>query len=424
MSLLFSYYGDDFTGSTDALEALAANGVPSILFLGMPDASKLKQLSGYQAIGIAGDSRSRTPGWMEEHLPGIFEGIRALVPAVFQYKVCSTFDSSPRLGNIGVAMRIGRRVFGARCVPVVVAAPHLRRYVLFANLFAASADGIYRIDRHPTMRQHPVTPMHESDLRLHLAEQEEMDIESLNILALNGDAAETALEQLLAREPDAIVFDGLDERTELETGRLLWQRRAQHPFVTGSSGLTYSLIRNWREAGMVPRSVSPARAEPAGRLVVVSGSCSPITEKQIQYALRNGFEGIHMAHTRASEILRKGLEILARGRSVIVYSALGPQNLQGSLAGEELGRELGKLLRELTRQSGVRRAVIAGGDTASHAASQLGIHALTFAAVMAPGVPLCRAHAEEPWMDGLELVLKGGQVGNVDFFESVLKGRA
>ena len=81
---------------------------------------------------------------------------------------------------------------------------------------------------------------------------------------------------------------------------------------------------------------------------------------------------------------------------------------------------MGRLLRDLIEQSGIRRAVIAGGDTASHAGRQLGVHALTFAAPLTPGSPLCRAHSDLPALDGVEFTFKGGQVGQDDFFESVL----
>ena len=73
---LFCYYGDDFTGSTDALEALAANGVPSVLFLDPPDYDALAPFPDCQAIGVAGESRSRSPEWMSDHLPRIFKSLR------------------------------------------------------------------------------------------------------------------------------------------------------------------------------------------------------------------------------------------------------------------------------------------------------------------------------------------------------------
>jgi uncharacterized protein YgbK (DUF1537 family) len=423
MSLLFSYYGDDFTGSTDALEALAANGVSTVLFWGPPCPDHLARFSGYQAIGIAGESRSRSPEWMRQHLPGLFEHLRSFGAPLTQYKVCSTFDSSPGTGNIAEAMRIGREVFGSECVPVVVAAPHLRRYVVFGHLFAGQGDAVYRIDRHPTMSRHPVTPMRESDLRLHLRAQAPDCTGLLDLFSLTGPDPGSALDSIISRNARAVVFDGLDEHSELATGQLLWSRRGQHPFVAGSSGFTHALIRHWREAGLIPPQFSPPAATTANRIIVISGSCSPVTEAQIQSAMRDGFEGFHAPAMDRERLVSTALAALARGNSVVIYSALGARDLGGSMAGEELGCYLGSVLRELVVRSGARRAIIAGGDTSSHAASRLGIHALTFAAPMTPGAPLCRAHSDSPMMDGLELVLKGGQVGGPDFFRQVLKGQ-
>jgi len=86
---------------------------------------------------------------MSENLPRAFRWLQSHGSPICQYKVCSTFDSSPEIGSIGRALEIGQDIFGTQCVPVVVGAPHLGRYVAFSHLFAGSKDGIYRIDRHP-----------------------------------------------------------------------------------------------------------------------------------------------------------------------------------------------------------------------------------------------------------------------------------
>jgi uncharacterized protein YgbK (DUF1537 family) len=418
MALFFSYYGDDFTGSTDALEALSVHGVRTVLFPGIPSEAQLERFKEYDAVGIAGESRSRNPEWMRENLPGIFGFLRALNAPITQYKICSTFDSSPEIGNIAVAIAIGREIFGSGCVPVVVAAPHLGRYVLFGNLFATQSGTVYRIDRHPTMSRHPVTPMRESDLRLHLRAQGADSVDLIDVVTLTrADTCPTP------RNAYAIVFDGLDERTESETGRILWNQRASFPFAVGSSGLTHALMRQWRESGRIAPEFQPPEAEPVDRLLVVSGSCSPVTEEQIRSAERAGFESLHSVGVNRDELLGNALRALGRGRSIVIYSALGPADVKGSLGGEQLGQYLGDLMRDVILQSGVRRAIIAGGDTSSHAVTRLGISALTFAAVMAPGAPLCRAESDVARMHGLELVLKGGQVGSRNFFEQVRKGQ-
>src|ERR1700761_7397685 len=98
MALLYCYYGDDFTGSTDVLEQLAGNGVSAVLFPGTPTPAQMTRFSTCQAIGFAGDARSRSPEWMSANLPAIFTRMRELNPAIVQYKVCSTFDSAPDRG--------------------------------------------------------------------------------------------------------------------------------------------------------------------------------------------------------------------------------------------------------------------------------------------------------------------------------------
>ena len=117
----------------------------------------------------------------------------------------------------------------------------------------------------------------------------------------------------------------------------------------------------------------------------------------------------------------KAHRALQSGRSVVLYTALGPQT-RGEQYGEKLGSALGGLLRELVLSSGVRRDLIAGGDTATHSVKQLRLDALTFAAPLVAGVPLCRGHAASQ-LDGLELALKGGQIGPEDFFANVRDGR-
>jgi uncharacterized protein YgbK (DUF1537 family) len=422
---LYAYYGDDFTGSTDVLEGLAAGGLRSVLFLGPPSDEHLRRFGDCQAFGIAGDSRSRPPEWMGEHLPAIFARLRSFGAPVVHYKTCSTFDSSPQIGSIGRAMEIGRDVLKTPFVPIVVAAPHLRRYVVFGNLFAAAGDGvIYRIDRHPTMRQHPVTPMHEADLRQHLAHQTALRVDSIDLPTVQGGLMKRELASRLADGAAAVLFDGVERHDVEETGRLLWHFARQQPlFAVGSSGLTYGLAAAWKRENATPSCPTPRQPEPVDSLLVMSGSCSPVTERQIGHALRNGYEGIAIDGRTPESCVKETIAALRRTRKVVVYSSLGPLPAAVPARGDTLGRQIGSMLRQIIIESGVRRVVLAGGDTSSHAVSQLGLYALTWSASTQPGAPLCRAHSDSPQLDGLELVLKGGQVGTEDFFEQVREGQ-
>ena len=425
MALLYCYYGDDFTGSTDVLEQLASNGVSSVLFLGAPTAAQLARFSACQAIGFAGDARSRTPEWMSDNLPAIFTRMRDLGPAIVQYKVCSTFDSAPHRGNIGRALEIVREVFATPTVPIGVAAPHLGRFLFFGNLFAAGGKQVYRIDRHPTMAHHPATPMDEADLRLHLAKQTNLAIGLVDLRAFQAGKAREQFRQQAERGAAAVLLDGVDAAMLQQAGELLWGlTRASRPlFTVGSSGVTASLIAHWRSAGVIagePPSVTSTKAD---QILVISGSCSAVTEGQILWAKRQGFaclelDAAALAHGGSGAVetaIGLALPPLHAGRDTVLYTALGTP--AGLTHDKELGLALGRLLLALVQQTGVRRVVLCGGDTSSHAVQQLDLTALTFAGTLAPGAPLCRAHAEEATgLDGLELVLKGGQIGPEDFF--------
>jgi 3-oxoisoapionate kinase len=422
-TLLYAWYGDDFTGATDVLEALAVHGVPAVLFTRTPGERDIASFAHCRAIGIAGESRSRSPEWMSENLPAVFSAMRGLNAPVNHYKVCSTFDSSPQTGSIGRAIELGGKTFESHWIPVVAAAPRLGRFVLLANLFAESQGEIYRIDRHPTMQHHPVTPMDEADLRLHLARQTDIPLGSVDLRAFSSGRAEQKLGSELADGARAIVFDGLDAAMLQETASLIWRSAADQPiFAVGSSGLTHGLLNHWRALGCIGGMPLLPTAAPADRLLVLSGSCSPVTAQQIDIARGQGFAAFHV--NGASQWMTqtdKAVSALARGKSVVLYTALGSADHSGNF-GEENSRALGEMLHEILLRSRVGRIVIAGGDTASHAVSQLGLNALTFAAPIAPGAPLCRAYAPGSALDGLELVLKGGQIGSDNFFSMVRDG--
>ena len=422
---LYAWYGDDFTGSTDVLEALGVHGVESVLFTHTPSARDRAAFSHSRAIGIAGESRSRNPRWMSRNLPAIFRAMRRMGAPVNHYKVCSTFDSSPSVGSIGRAMEVGRAVFGPRAVPIVVGAPRLGRAVVYGNLFAEAEGVMYRIDRHPTMRRHPVTPMTEADLRLHLAKQTALQLSLIDAETFQANAAGRQFQAQADAGAEAIVFDGFSNAMLEETAHVIWQGARKHPiFAVGSSGLTSGLLLHWRSIGLVREAKTPARARPADRLLVLSGSCSPITAKQIRRAKQLGFGTWRLRDSAPSHTLAaNALQTLQRGNSVVLYTALGPQSADDR-RGEQIGPGLGEFLRRLILESGVRRVLIAGGDTATHAVKQLKLDALTFAASLAPGVPLCIGHAKDSPLHGLELALKGGQMGGEDFFVEVRDGRA
>jgi len=450
--LLLTFYGDDFTGSTDAMEGLAMAGVPAVLFLSPPDDEQIARYPGIAAVGVAGTSRSRTPDWMDRELPGIFRRLRDLGAPLCHYKTCSTFDSAPTVGSIGRAAEIGGDVFGG-AVLVLVGVPKHKRFVVFSNLFAAASFSgdreIFRIDRHPTMSRHPVTPMTEGDLRLHLARQTSRRIVGFDFLKMRTGDADAALDRVMAEEADLVVLDTFDEATTRVAGRLIAGRGAKRPtFLVGSSGVEYALTEHLTQAGLLPLLKPPGPARPAEKLAAVCGSCSPVTEAQIRWAEANGYALLGMDTVKAvesgenpafiGEMADAAVSALETHVGVILHTARGREDpridqtrealrkrgLGDAESAAVLGGICGRILRAIIARSGVRRVVLAGGDSSSYAAQALGIEALEVAASLVPGAPLCCVHAADPVVNRLEIVLKGGQVGDPDFFGHVLRGRA
>ena len=437
---LLAFYGDDFTGSTDAMEAMTAAGVPTVLFLSTPSADMLARFPHARCIGIAGSSRGRSPAWMDAELPKAFAALAALRAPILHYKVCSTFDSSPAIGSIGRAIELGTREMPGRWSPTIVGAPRLKRYQVFGNLFAA-VDGIgYRLDRHPTMSRHPVTPMGESDLRRHLAAQTTRRIELIDMLQLRQGAATQGVDALAGDDVPIVLIDVLDEKTLAEAGRLVWQQRGDGLFSASSSGLQYALAAHWRALGLLPKEPSLPRRSAVDSIAVVSGSCSPVTAAQIGWARGNGFRterlrlphalDEHMREAEIERVVTIAVQALQQGISPLIFSAEGPDDdtvarfdqlaQEAGLARPEAARRVGSTLAEVVKRLLERarptRVVVAGGDSSGEVASALDIEALTVSAGLSAGAPLCRAWSTNPDRDGLEIVLKGGQIGQADFF--------
>ncbi|EXL01775.1 four-carbon acid sugar kinase family protein [Brucella anthropi] len=438
--LLLSYYGDDLTGSTDVMEAMASNGVDTVLFMNVPDEELLSRFSHCKAIGLAGTSRSETPEWMQENLTPAFNWLKSLNTAIAHYKVCSTFDSAPHVGNIGKAVEIGKAIFNQAYVPLIVGAPQLKRYTAFGNLFAAYQGETYRIDRHPVMSHHPVTPMHEADLRVHLAKQTVLKTVLADLVALSAADANDRVNTIAKNADGMLLFDVDSHESQLQAGEQLWRLRPDAGwFVAGSSGVEYALLAAWAKAELIGTKKDFPLPGKADRIAVVSGSVSPTTERQIRHATASGFTGIDLnpldllgenGNQAIEAAIADGQKALQQGNSVILNTALGPSADRGTeidkIAGSrhQLARSLGFILRSLVERESLTRAVIAGGDTSSHALRELHVDALTTLLPLpqTPGSPLCTAHGAHAATNGLQIALKGGQVGSDGYFSQIRDG--
>jgi uncharacterized protein YgbK (DUF1537 family) len=448
---LLSYYGDDFTGSTDVMEALTINGVKTVLFLDVPTQEQLRQFPDVQAVGIAGTSRSMTPEQMKVALPPVFRGLETLQATFTHYKICSTFDSSPTLGSIGYAIELALETFAQTpsLIPLVVGVPVLLRYVVFGNLFASVQGITHRLDRHPTMSVHPATPMNEADLRLHLAKQTALSMHSINVLDL-AQEPQYLVEQLAGFEQEnetrIVLFDTLD-RAHLQTigQTLLEYHPTQTKFVVGSSGVEYALVEAWQQHGIVQAPATLPTVSPIEQLLVMSGSASPVTKRQIEtlQAKANAHliaidtaKLVHPDHAtqERERLVEESVRVLKAGHSLVLHTAIGSddprlnatrqafaeQGLDPTQTASVLGKQQGLIVNDILAQVSLPRVCIVGGDTSGHVAHAMGITALEFVASVAPGAPLCRATGVLPTSDGLEISFKGGQNGKEDYFLKLL----
>ena len=450
-TLRLAFYGDDFTGSTDALEVLAFAGLRCALFLDPPTREELATLGGFDAIGVAGDSRAMTPAEMDQALTPVFAALRALDAPVIHYKVCSTFDSAPHIGSIGRVMEIARKGFGAQAIPIVAGTPALKRYCTFGNLFARSGtDGkIYRIDRHPIMSAHPVTPMDEGNLLRHFARQTAMPLAGFFLPNFDDgrEALDRAWQAALDAAPAALLLDTATRAHLTEVGRLLdGYAKAHGPvFAVGSSGLEYAMTQWWAEQGALPAITrSFDRIQPAAPILAMSGSASPLSAAQIDAAIAAGFADIAIdaralidggEGARAfDDIVNRALDALRDGRSVVMHTARGPRDLrigemldalvaQGMTrddarhrGGRTLGQRLGAIADAVLKAEPLRRLILSGGDTSSQVTKVLGPDALEIDTRLTPGAPLCRVISEKPHLRELQVALKGGQMGDAGFF--------
>lgn len=449
--LLLAFYGDDFTGSADAMEALTINGVKTALFLGHPNEEKLKEnLSSLQAVGISGVSRTMTPSQMDDELPGQFALLNSLDPRLIHYKVCATFDSSPDIGSIGHAADIAFNVINPSAGVIVQGIPLLGRYIVFGNHFTVYGDQRYRLDRHPVMSKHPITPMGESDLRVHFAGMSKKSVGLIDLLHLDEpvESVSRRFDRCVENGHDIVLFDTLYDENLTKIGQLIHEKSAaSRIFAIGSSGFEYAMAWYWRAKGMVPEPQRFPSIGAAHKLIVVSGSAAANTAEQIRYALAQGFAGVALnthrlvdpqaAGDERKRVIGQALEHLGKDRNILLYTTMGPDDpvinktrerarrlgIEESETGKSIGRQLGLVLRELIKETGLRRLCVAGGDTCSYSLRQLDIHSLELLMPITPAAPICRASSDNSVFDGLEVASKGGQIGDRDYFIQVLEGR-
>ncbi len=408
---VYGWFGDDFTGATDTLATLAERGFRALLFLRVPTPEQWAAAGALDAVGIAGATRAMPPAEMAPVLDEAGRFLAGLGVRILHYKCCSTFDSAPHVGSIGAALAALRPHLPEGPVSIIGGQPNLGRYCLFGHLFAAAGDGaVHRIDRHPTMSRHPVTPMAESDLRRHLALQGLGPIALVDYRELEGPGS---------IEPDGADVTLFDVSRESDLAaiarRLRPGSRLRRPC---SSGRVRSPA--WRHSCGTSRS-GRARCEPVmrskGPVLALVGSLSPVTRAQVEAA--DGFERLPVDPVRLrdepayGEVLRdRALQALGHGDTMLVTASpdRAPDDPRA------VARATAGLLRAVMDRARIARLLVAGGDTATLAIEALDLWGLSYLAPLVEGAPLCRIHSAAASLDGLEVGPEGGQMGPPAFF--------
>jgi uncharacterized protein YgbK (DUF1537 family) len=412
---------DDYTGASDLANTLTRCGLRTVQTIGVPSVDlalpevdavvvSLKSRSIEASLAV---SRSRdAEKWMRQR------GARHVL-----FKICSTFDSTDA-GNIGPVMDALRADSGDAVVLVTPAFPETGRTVYQGNLFVGSVP----LNESP-LKDHPLNPMHDSNLVRVLARQSRTKISlvALADIARGPGAVRARLADLISKGFGAVIADAVFER-DLET---IGTVALDHRVSVGASGLGLGLARALVASGQVTSHISNAIEEAAvgGPAACLAGSCSQATLQQIAKAeqampvLHLDPDQIIAGKDEARRALSWARERLAEG-PLLIASSSTPEEvaaLQARHGRDAAGHAIEQAMADIAEglvQSGVRRLVVAGGETSGAVVDRLGIPGFLVGAEIAAGVPVLRAVG----VDGgdMLLALKSGNFGGPEFFSDAL----
>jgi uncharacterized protein YgbK (DUF1537 family) len=271
---------------------------------------------------------------------------------------------------------------------------------------------VYRLDRQPTMSHHPSTPMTEADLAVHIGRQTQLPVGSIPLVAFDDLAA-----LLRGASESALVLDALTDEHLVIVGEAVAALPAP-VFAVGSGGLSHGIAAAHPRGG----PTVPASTPSSGPVLVVSGSRSAQTRRQADAAAAAGWlvQPLPLDHAVLEAALPEVLDALRSGRGVVLPS----DDADTTPAGERrvleaIAEAAASVISTVARDGAARRVIVCGGDTSSRVTRLLGVESLSIAANPWGNVVLLRAHAADSAVDGLELLLKGGQVGADTLFTDV-----
>ncbi|HEX4260026.1 MAG TPA: 3-oxo-tetronate kinase [Acetobacteraceae bacterium] len=412
---LLGAIADDFTGATDLAAMLVGRGMSTVQLIGVPGATD--PVPDTAAIVVALKSRTAPAAEAVADSLAALAWLRRAGCRQFLFKYCSTFDST-EAGNIGPVADALLAALDGGFALACPAFPTNARTVYLGHLFVGGA-----LLSESGMEHHPLTPMTDANLVRVLGRQTDGTVGLVPFPTVErGPAAiRDAMTALAEQGRRYAIVDAVTDAHLLAIG----QAASQHALITGGSGIAMGLPENFRRAGLLsPDADAGALPAVAGAAAVLAGSCSRATLRQVAIARETvpTLELDPLATPDSAALARSALDWTdgKLGQTPVVIAASAPPDrvaaLQTRLGREAAGALVERALAAIAQglvERGVRRLVVAGGETSGAAVSALGVRRLRIGAEIDPGVPWTFAEGDGP---ALRLALKSGNFGAPDFF--------
>lgn len=412
--MLLGCIADDLTGATDLALMLVRGGMRTVQVVGVPqDPANLPEAD---AVVVALKSRTTPPAEAVAESLASAEALLAAGARQLFFKYCSTFDSTDQ-GNIGPVAEALMERLGCRFTLACPAFPGAQRTIYQGHLFV----GASLLSDSP-LKDHPLTPMHDPNLVSVLSRQtrRKVGLVAYETVEAGAEAIAAAFGRAGEEGVEIAIVDAISDRHLRDIGTAA----AGLPLITGGSGVAIGLPDNFRRQGLLSGDPLAGFDPPEGPAAILAGSCSAATRGQVAQAQEAGIPAYRIDPLELSQgkISPAGMLDWARqqdrDRPLMIFSTAEPDSIRQ--VQETLGRDKAGVLVEdalaevaagLVAQ-GVRRLIVAGGETSGAVVNGLKLQALEIGPEIDPGVPWTRSAGTPP----LALALKSGNFGTPDFF--------
>ena len=422
MSILLGAIADDFTGATDLANNLVKQGMRTIQLIGVPDAGL--PVPDADAVIIALKSRTIPAAEAVAESLAALEWLQSHGTQQFYFKYCSTFGSTDA-GNIGPVADALLDALDSNFTIACPAFPTNARTVFKGHLFVGDI-----LLNQSGMQNHPLTPMTDANLVNVLACQTPFKVGLVpeETVVKGAAAIRRAFDDLVESGYRHAIVDAINDDDLMQIGKAL----ANVKLITGGSGIAIGLPENFRKQGALKEGIAPTWPEVGGGAAILAGSCSIRTREQVAAWKKNrpALEVDPYAISKGEDVVALALAWAAdkiSGGPVLIYSSADPADV--SRVQDELGREeagsmvedtLGRIAKGLV-EAGVRKMVVAGGETSGAVVNALDVKALAIGPEIDPGVPWTSANTvTTAGPTEIALALKSGNFGDIDFFQRAL----